>query len=168
MKLLGMFLICTASLAAACGIGKTRGERIRSLRAFCRMLELMEGELTTKLSPLPDLVMALENKSSGTAKVFLEALGSRLVALGQNSFAQLWTDSLRQSADLEKEDLETLRHLGGILGQYELERQVEAIRQCRERLRQSAERLALDHRQKNRTACGVALLSAAMLCIVLL
>ena len=66
MKLLGMLLICSAALAAALSAMKTRGERIRSLRALGRMLELMEGELSSTLCPIPELLSTLEKKSGGT------------------------------------------------------------------------------------------------------
>ena len=168
MKMLGMLLICTASLAAALSVMKSRRERIRSLQALGRMLELMEGELASTLCPIPDLVHSLEQKSTGAAKGFLSALSSRMERLGKESFARLWTDCLRESLSLDRADLDALRQLGSILGQYDLDRQLEAIAQCREQLLKSAERLAADHRQKCRTGCGVALLSAAMLCIALL
>ena len=168
MKMLGMLLICSASLAAALSVMKTRVERIRSLRSLGRMLELMEGELSTALSPIPELVCSLEKKSTGAAGVFLAALNTRMESLGKERFPRLWNDSLRQSLSLDHEDLDALKQLGSILGQYDLDRQLEAIAQCREHLLRSAERIALDHRQKCRTGCGVALLSAAMLCIALL
>ncbi len=168
MKLRGMLMICSASLAAALSAMKTRGERIRSLRALGRMLELMEGELSSTLCPIPELLSTLEKKSGGAAKRFLSALASRMDRLGTEGFSELWEASLRESLALDREDLDTLRQLGSILGQYDLDRQLEAIAQCRLRLLQSAEKSAQDHRQKSRTCCCVALLSAAMLCIALL
>ena len=168
MKMLGMLLICGAALAAALSVMKTRAERIRTLRALCRMLELMEAELGSALTPLPELFDSLERKCGGAAGAFLSSLLPMLERLGKERFSDLWTGCMRESLSLDREDLDAMQQLGMVLGQYDLDRQLEAIAQCRYRLGQSAESLVKDHRQKCRTSCGVALLSAAMLCIALL
>ena len=148
MKLLGMLLICSEPISSrvagssALSAMKTRGERIRSLRALGRMLELMEGELSSTLCPIPELLSTLEKKSGGAAKRFLSALASRMDRLGTERFSKLWEASLRGSLALDREDLDTLRQLWNILGQYDLDRQLEAIAQCRLRLLQSAEKSA--------------------------
>ena len=167
MKLFGISLICAAAFIAATTIVKKRGDYLRTLRALDRMLELMEGELSSRRSPLPALVESLIRTSEGKAKAFLIALFGKLDALGEKRLAEIWEDS-QQQLGLRGEEREAFLQLGLVLGQIDLDKQLEAIRHCREQLQRSAETLGRNLSQNCRTCFAVALLSAAMLCIVLL
>lgn len=169
MKLIGFTLIVISS--AICGICfvSEKDERISELNSFCRMLELLQAELNTNFTPLPQLAESLALKLSGKASAFLKTLYLNLSLLGEKQFSCIWCESLNTaSKTLTASELELLCSLGPVLGRYDISSQNEVISAslCELRKNYSIEKEKLP--QAKKLSLGLSVSSGAFIAIFLI
>ena len=168
MRGIGALLIVLASAALGLGFVRSRGRRLYALREICAGLELLSAELDKWTEPLPRTLERLGTVAPECAGTFFCLLAEKMTELGERRFAELWSECVEASfPDLKKQERQELCSLGGILGRYELSRQLEGIDRCRTRLALDRDRAAASFGQEQRLGLGLSLTSGVLLALVL-
>lgn len=169
IKLLGAVLLtCGAAAIGFSAAGQLR-RRVRGLRAVLGALELLERELSFRLTPLPDLLACLARQAAPPASGFFAACREGLEGLGEQPMAQIWADALaRCPMDLSQEDSQILLELGGVLGRYDGPGQQEALAEIRARLLHQAEQAEEESRRMGRVYGALGLTAGSFVVILLL
>lgn len=168
MRIAGAALILAAFVAAGLGAVGGKKRRIGVLRSLTGALERMEGELDTRVTPLPELCRLL-SADGGQAGAFFAAVAASLDRLDRLTFSQLWREAGEACLGaLEPEEREELDRLGQILGRYALPEQTAAIRACRAALRGRLEAAERAYPEQRRLSLGLGASAGLLLIIVLL
>lgn len=168
MKILGAVM----ALAASGMIGFMRIAAGRSrkdtLEAFTGALVLMKGELSARLTPLPELTEYLAMNSCAGAGRFFRVLSERIVQLGRRELAELWTETARDTLTmLSADELDEIMRLGRVLGRCELDMQLAAIDRCTAHLDRALTHVRAEYPQLCRLSIGLPAAAGLMLVIVL-
>lgn len=167
--LLGAILIAAASSALGLAYVNTAQRRLRALRSAEGLLKTVAGELSARLTPLPELFSRLEQSCDGPAAVFAAELNKRLNQLGERPFYVLWHESVETAFPmLSGEERELLSALGRCLGRYELERQLKELSLSLDQLSAAITRCSAALPERKRMGLGLAWTGGALLVIVLL
>lgn len=168
MRLLGCtFLLCACG---GLGLGAARGLKLRvvQLRTLLGALEEMERELRCRLTPLPELLAGLGERTPGAAGRFFTLCAGGLDEL-EGPFSRVWDRALEDGGlCLEEEDRQLLTELGGALGRYDAASQCEAIAQARSRLGENLAAAAERRDRLGRVYGVLGLTAGAFLTIILL
>ena len=135
MKGLGLMLILLAGVLLGLERLRPIKRRLDRLDSFCRAMERLRGELGSRPAPMQELCRYLGEAGLGEASQFFGCLAGELDRLNTCSFRELWQNCLRRTlGEGETEEYRELENLGTILGRYELDKQLEALRACENRL----------------------------------
>lgn len=168
MKYLGLMLIFISSVACGYSYVRMRDEHISELGSVCMMLENMQRELESRLTPLPDLFKQLSVNMTGAAATFMEELLFEMKDLGSRNFCSLWNESIEKALkNLEEQEIHELELLGEVLGRYGIDRQLQAIQNCLNVLGKALECSVEVYPQRKKLAFGLSLSAGALLAIVL-
>lgn len=162
LRLAGALMVAggmsTLGFLAAGGLGR----RVRALRALAGALELMERELSFRLTPMPELLEGLAKRAPPPADGLFARCRAGLADLGERSLGELWREGLAEFP-LKGDERLLLEGLGEVLGRYDGEGQRSALREARSALEgmleeAQAERVRLGRvYQVTGTAAGAAL-----------
>ena len=142
-------------------------KRRRALtRAMLTSLEILRGEIATRLTPLPDCACMLAENGPGECRGFYESLYASLNALGDVEFSKLWSACL-STLDLPDTAAAALRDLGLSLGRYSADEQRAAIDRCIESLKRCSDEAGAAERSAARLRFGLALCAGALLAVIL-
>lgn len=135
MRVLGASLV----LSAAGLIGLLLlGEKRRRMEACCSLsaaLRLLRGELSSRNAPLADGIEKAKQAAKGTGKELMTLVSLGLSELGERSFREIWDQALDVCCPLlSLETAEELKSLGAVLGDFDLETQLQALDTCMMRL----------------------------------
>ena len=147
VKVLGSLLVFLA--AAGLGTAKSmeyRG-RIRTLAEMRRLFLLLDGEIRSSRTPVPDAFLHMSSRMQEEYQAFLLELSEELNRMGGEQFRELWCRVLAQHfgggrMDLKKEDLELLASFGDVFGYLDTQMQLDAIRLMQEQLLERMSSLA--------------------------
>lgn len=140
------------TLAAVCvlctgGLGFMKGQRlrkrIRMLEQLVRLLEHMERELEFGREPLPQVMLKLSEKNTGSLQMFLQHT-SRQLQQGKAGVAVVFADNVRKylsDGDLLAEDLSGLCRLGTELGYPDRQLQIHTVSVYRQEIKGLLEEL---------------------------
>ena len=169
LKLLGGVLLAGGAAAMGYSASAWLARRVRTLRAMLGALELMEREISFRLTPMDRLLDRLARGTPPPAGTFFACCRDGLERLGERTLAEIWREALEQTPlGLGAGELATLAELGELLGRYDAEGQREALSNARLRLEQDL-RLAEEEREKKGRVCrALGLTAGAFLVIVLL
>ena len=114
--------------------------RQRLTEALAQSLHRLGAELTQRLTPLPELLLQLQEAAPPAARGFFAALCRELNHLGEESFGVLWGRCVERYPDptLDGELRAALTELGWQLGRYAAPIQGEALARCTAVLERSA------------------------------
>lgn len=168
LRIIGAVLLIGGAASLGFSAAASLGRRVRTLRALLGALELMERELSFRLTPMPDLLDELSRRTAQPLRAFFSRCRAGLDRLGQTDFGQLWRESLEQTPlGLGDEELSLLAGLGGILGRYDGEGQRAALERCRGQLSETLRRAEADRIQQGRMYGVLGLSAGAFLAIML-
>lgn len=169
MKYIGAFLI----FAACAGTGLWRAyemrRKVRTLFGIIAALELMKGEICSRLSDLPTALTATGMAAGKELKPFFAMLTAESESIGDRPFAQIWREcALKALPCLDESEMNALLALGAILGRYDAATQSAAFDACMENLRPAYARAAGESGAFVRTSVGAGAAMGAMIAITLL
>lgn len=169
MKLMGAGLVAAAGLLICAVYAREQARRLRELEELCALLRLMKGELELRLTPLPELMRIARDSLGEPAAAFAADVESGLAALGERDFSDIWAGSAQKNfTHLEHGEAEELEKLGGVLGRYSADVQLEAIEKLAGVL-EDRKRLCREAMpEKSRAAAGIVMAGCALLLIVLI
>ena len=168
LKLLGVLLLAGGTAAAGfCAAGQLT-KRARALQALLGALELMERELSFRLTPMPELLERLSRQADPPADGLFAGCREGLSSLGERALAELWKAGVRQPALLlEAEELALLDGLGQVLGSYDGEGQLAALAQTCAALERALAEARSERKRMGRVYQTLGLAAGAFLAILL-
>lgn len=166
LKLLGGALIVAAA-------GWTGGAPVVSLRRRIRILEeldslltLMRAELTSCLTPLPEMFQKLEQASSGVCAALFRDIRAGMLATPSATPLHLMRIHL-PALRLDARENAILLELANALGCYDLDSQQRMLDAAQLRLRQAADRCRKQMETEGRGWCALGVCTGLALAIVL-
>jgi len=169
-KLIGALLLVAAG--AGMGLAKARELRFRvqSLVAILSSLEIMRGEICTRLTPLPEIFALLAAEAPEPASEFFCALKEGMSELGERSLGEIWSRALKDTPSLAlKPEEERALHLFGMsLGRFDVSEQKQAIDRCMESMGRFLQKAREEVHTQGRLYTGLGLAFGMMLAVVLL
>lgn len=166
MRLAAGALIVAAFALAALGSVARAKRRARLLEALCASLELLRGEVVTRLTPLPDCAALLSRTGPAECREFYASLGLAMDSLGELEFSRLW-EACVSALELGEEAQSALADLGRSLGRYAAAEQGAAIDRCLARLGPLAARERAALRDSARLKLGLGLSAGLLLAVIL-
>jgi stage III sporulation protein AB len=169
IRLLGAALVLGGSTAIGLLTAAQLRRRAQVIAALLGMLDRMESELSFRLTPLPLLLSRLSEAAGKPLAAALQLCRDRLRETERQPFAEIWREALARNAALPlgEEERKSLEELGRMLGRYELEGQLLAIRSARASLERCLSR-AEGERDRLGRLFGVLGVSAGAVLVLLL
>ena len=168
-KLIGAILILLGGLSFSLCILHRPRRRMDLLSQLDPELETLACELASGEGSLPEIMQLLSENGGPGARAFFRQAASRMVRLGEESFRELWEESVRGiAASLDPAELQALCALGPILGRYPREKQLEAIDQCRRTLAGRASELRKQWPVQIKLSLGLGLGGTLLVVLILL
>lgn len=136
------------------------------LRKLLLALELLERELSLRMTPMPRLLGQLSLRCPAPAGAFFGSCAERM---NQGTpLSVVWREEVDQVPGLDEESRALLYPLGQVLGRYEAEGQGEAIAGVRRELELLCRRRGEESRRLGRVYRALGLTGGAFLVILLL
>ncbi len=132
MKAIGAALIVTSGALWGSFRAWELRERYRLLEAVASALELLSGEVTCRLTPLPEAAELLARSGPEVLRDFFGGLAADMDQLGRRGFADIWRERVAALQGLDGDEAEALGALSGTLGRYGAQEQQGALERCRE------------------------------------
>lgn len=127
--MLGAVMLVAASLWLGAALVISEKRRNRLLDALISSLEILRGEISTRLTPLPDCARLLAESGPEACREFYSSVYSASGVLGEVEFSRLW-DACLSVLDLDGRARAALSDLGRSLGRYSADEQRAAIDRC--------------------------------------
>ena len=167
-RIFGAGLILAALAFGALVYLNTRRQRIELMAQLSAALDTAAGELSLRSLPLPRLFELLEKRSGGAAAEFFGALCTGMDRLSEEDFSTLWESAAEEHLGLlHSTEREEIDRLGAVLGRYELQRQLAAVRDCRAAMDRALSSARQDYPTQRRLALGLSATTGALLIIIL-
>lgn len=168
IRILGALIV-----AAACGgLGIRKAQllsaRVRALEALSSAMEQLERELSLRLTPLPQLMQEMKERTEPPARALFEGCQTALEGLEHERFSHAWRRLVDALPNLKEEDRRTLAPLGQVLGRYDGRGQASAIAAVRQELEELAQRAREDSRRLGRVYRAVGVAGGGFLVVLLL
>ncbi|MGI5935463.1 MAG: stage III sporulation protein AB [Oscillospiraceae bacterium] len=169
-KLIGAMLL----VMAGAGMGLVKAGhlhfRVQSLSSILSSLEIMRGEICTRLTPLPEIFSLLAAEAPSPADKFFSAMKTGMSGLGQRSLGEIWGQALKDTPALalKPEEERALHLLGMSLGRFDVSEQKQAIDRCMESMGRFLEKAREDAQTQGRLYTGLGLAFGMMLAVILL
>ena len=168
LKLLGALCLIVGAATPGFAAAARLRARVDCVRAFSEALELMERELSFRLTPMPVLLEKLASGAAPPVDHFFLLCARGLGELGTRSMAQIWRGSLETAGlPLGTEERQVLRGLGEVVGRYDGEGQREALALARVRLDQCLARAEEERSRLGRVYSTLGLAAGSLLVILL-
>lgn len=168
IRMAGVCLLTAGCGALGLGAVGRLDNRVRDLMELSAGLDILQRELSWRLSPLPG---ALETAAAGThgrAARFFAYCAQGSASLDGTPFRALWAEGLaRCPLGLDREDRALLEQLGPVLGRYDGDSQRQALEGVLAGLARRQELAAEDRRRLGRVY-GVLGVTAGLFLTILL
>lgn len=162
-------MIVLASIVFSLQGLRSDNRNVQDLSSLCLLLELMQGELEAKASPLPELFDYLEPYATAGSAHLVQQMKRKLPDLGNVTFSQIWESCVKESfSTMDKPLLRELLSLGAVLGRYDTTRQCEAIRTCLAAVRARLEEAVKNRPQRYKLLLGLPMTAGTLLILLLI
>lgn len=130
MKFIGAIFVIIAAFSIGMNKNRTLSNDIHIKRQLIFSLEILKSELATSRSTVPEMLERAIKSGNGEVAEFFKSIYDRLTGGAEQSFSEIWRDSLSILPQLDTEIREALLRLGQSLGRYETEVQLCEIEKC--------------------------------------
>ena len=162
LKLMGAVLVCGA--CASLGLSARQGlrRRVAAADAMLLALHLIEGEIRSRRTPVPEIVGELSESGNAVIRTVFGALHRRLGQADGLALGYHWRAALRETRDeagLDRAACDILSEAAAWLGRYDADEQVAGLQQIGRRLTAARDEAAGELQNKGNLyrTCGVAL-----------
>lgn len=120
------------AILVICGTGAWGISGVFRLKRRCRILAELTGaigairsEITTRLTPVPELISRMARESAEPVGSFFKNVEARLGDIGVSTLYDIWDDALKNTPELSllQDELAAIRDVPRALGRYDLEEQ---------------------------------------------
>lgn len=166
-RIIGAVLLMAGCGGFAVALAAHNARQKQLLRQLMRIVNEMEWELKFRLTPLPELcIHSAETVHGELKKVFVE-FGNRLNR-GWEGDVSGCMNALAANPEIPVRVRNCLRELGGCLGRFDLETQLEGLKTVKEKIRHELEALNENGKERIRSYQTLALCAGAALAILLI
>ena len=166
-KVVGAVMVITAcALWGSLKAGELR-EHDALLLALLSALETMRAEITSRLTPMPEIAERLARTGPEQTRPFFSLLDGRLCELGDREFSEIWSECV-SALYLPRDEEGVLRDLGRVLGRYGPAEQGAALELCMEALSAAQKEAHAEARSGSRLWTGVSLTAGMLLAVMLI
>jgi len=129
LKLIGALMLIGGSVVIGLRAMERLSERVSVYAALIHAIQIMQAEITFRLTPLTELMKLLGGQIEAPVNQLFEHCYHGLCKNESGVFSAVWDNSLRQTIgpELSLEARQNLRELGGVLGRYDAETQAKAL-----------------------------------------
>jgi len=167
LKWIGAVLVISGCGGFGFSIAAAHRRQEHLLRQLLRLLQLMEWELRYRLTALPELCQLAAKEAEGVLKKVFQDLHRELSWQSAPETAACMGLVLRRNPDLPPKMRRSLRHLGSVLGRYDLPGQLEGIQSVREEIQLSLQDGGKEREQRLRSYQTLGLCAGLALAILL-
>jgi stage III sporulation protein AB len=169
IQFFGALLLAGGATALGLGAANQLGARTNTLRAMCDALQMMERELSFRLTPMPELLNRVAKGASPPAAAFFNACAKELSTSTPLTMSAIWDCALGEKLpDLSAEDRRILCPLGNILGRFDVDCQREALSAAIQELERAKLQAEEIHRRQGKVYSILGLVSGAFFVILLI
>jgi stage III sporulation protein AB len=169
MKLAGMGLVMAGCIGIGVYYQMREIFRYRNLQELLKAMTVLEGEIGTMRTPLPDALFQVSERTGGITAAFFQGVANSL-ADGQGEFAGIWKCKLGDTvsaAQLREQDKNALEELGNMLGYLDVEMQMQSIRLCKRRLETGIKELENEKEKQSKLYPVLGTMAGVLLCILI-
>ncbi|NLB29250.1 MAG: hypothetical protein GX823_03355, partial [Clostridiales bacterium] len=136
-----ILVICGTSAWGISGVMRLK-KRCRILAALTGAVGAIRSEITTRLTPVPELISRMALETAEPVKSFFKNVESRLGDIGVLTLYDIWDEALRGTPELSLlgDELDALKEVPRALGRYDLEEQRLALGRTERQLEQFLQR----------------------------
>ncbi|TCK98367.1 stage III sporulation protein AB [Natranaerovirga hydrolytica] len=137
IKVLGILLTITSSTLIGLHYSRSLVYRLEGLQNLKKTLIMLRGEIKYSLSPLPEALEDISNRSNNVFKEFLKMVSQELKKFDGNNLHHIWCAAIEQKLKntyLKKQDLLKIEQIGETLGYLDKEMQINTINMYIEQL----------------------------------
>lgn len=170
MKLLGAGMILSGCLGLGLWYKGQFAGRIKALHCLGNMLELLAGEVRYGRCTLPECCIHVSQYLEEPFANAFCRIGERMAENTGNSFGEVFreeTGAGLEALPLKEQDREVFLYFAHQTGFSDGQMQLRTLEQCRDRLRQTEEKLEKENAEKSRMAVGLGALSGLLLLLIL-
>lgn len=163
----GAALLCAGSvLTGWCACGHLNG-RVKELQSLIRGFEMILREMGYRLAPLPELFEQAAAQSGGHTALFFRLCAQGAEHLNGRTFQVVWQQAVEAGElRLERGDLDILEQLGSVLGRYDGDSQLCALKKAVERLELQREEAEEQSRRLGRVYRVLSVAAGALILIL--
>ena len=170
IKMLGALLLAAGGLWL--GMLKSAGQyrRASALLQLSAAMEMMRGEISLNLTPVPELMELISRSFDGPVGIFFRNVSLLMPELGKETLAELWSRAVDGTADLplSRAEMDELRLLGGALGRFGAGEQGRSLTLAADKFSGFASKAGEKAAQERKLCAGVGASAGLMLAIMLL
>jgi stage III sporulation protein AB len=169
IQFLGALLLTGGSTALGLGAANRLRSRTKALRALSSALQMLDRDLSFRLTPMPELFQTLANTAEAPASNLFQVCVDGINQQSPHQMTKLWESAVNDSTPvLTADDRRILLPLGNVLGRYGAEDQRAAIMEATRDLDRAALQAEEIHLRKGRIYSIMGLVTGTFLVILLL
>lgn len=166
MKLAGAALLAAAFGLFGLRLAAEQRKSEKLLAALMTSLEILRGEISARLTPLPDCAVSLAVSGPYESRQFYASLAAGLDSLGDLGFSSIW-DACLAPLGISPGARGALSDLGRSLGKFNAEEQAAAIDRCLGRLKALYEEMLNNSRPAVQLKLGLSFGAGLLLAVML-
>lgn len=167
IKWLGAVLVVGGCGGFGFSIASAHRRQDRLLRQLLRLLKQMEWELRYRLTALPELCRLASQEAEGMLKKVFQDLYRELSWQSAPETAACMGIVLRRNPDLPPKLRKALKHLGAVLGRFDLQGQLQGLQSVQEEIQRSLQDGGKEQEQRLRSYQTLGLCAGLALAILL-
>lgn len=167
VKWMGAVLVTVGCGGFGFSIAAAHRRQERMLRQLLRLMKYMEWELQFRLTALPELCQLAAKEADGVLKRIFSDLQRELSWQSAPEAGACMRLVLRRNPDLPPKLRRILKHLGSMLGRFELQGQLQGLRAVQEEIRNELQDAGKDREQRLRSYQTLGLCAGLALAIIL-
>ena len=168
IKWVGAILIVGGCGGFGFSIASAHRHQGRMLQQLLRLLKLMEWELRFRLTALPELCTIASKEADGALKKVFQDLHREFSWQSAADTDACMGIALRRNPDLPPKVRRIMKHLGSILGRFDLEGQLQGLQAVQEEIRLAVHNGGKEREQRVRSYQTLGLCAGLALVILLI
>ncbi|MDF2819650.1 MAG: hypothetical protein K0R15_91 [Clostridiales bacterium] len=137
MKITGICIVMLTSTLIGLILGQELAVRVKNLKVLKKIMTLLHGEIRFAITPIPEALENISEKSPEPFKLFLKMTSEELKQLQTCELSLTWEkniDKYLKDRVVTAKDLEKLKQLGSTLGYLDKDMQLTTIEQYMQQL----------------------------------
>lgn len=167
LKLVGALLVIISCGGFGFAIGFAHRRQDRLLRQLAELIQKIQWELEYRMTPLPELCKMASEEAEGLLKNVFSDLRRELMWKTSSDVSACMASVLHRNPNLPPKPKRLLRHLGQILGRYDLQGQLRGLASVLEEARNMLSQPEKERNQRIRSYQTLGLCAGAALVIIL-